>query len=361
MASTAVEDDGLSKADEALAARMQATAATAMATREGTQPVEKDLELDEKGRTLKNGMEEGLVLRSAAGQKFSADPKGGKSASYQAMSRTDKSEFRKQWCKDCFNEHVSVLKEKVQIEPKTKMAKMKMTSGRALIKREGAEAFERYASKCIELGPPYIEYDHMWERYNFGDVTKEYREEFTKKQQIIVRTSGDATSSNEPQPATAAATEGVAERRRINQTESGVPETPNKQPKQQGAPKDDKALACEANKLRTKIQGAQGSARQLQDFMKASPTEWEWANKTKLVAAAAALSDFSQTSTFVQTFILTGATPAFKASYKTDPILMRNEYSNFINKGSSLAQGLVKETNRLLAMSAADKKATSES
>ena len=367
----------LTLAEEAVNENVQAKVAAAMAGRvgAGAQPAAQEVPvaLDEKALALKDGITNGINLRCALGQKFTSDPMGGKNAVYQAMSRSDKADFRKKWCEDGYKEHIKIIKEKVTTDSKTKSSSMTMISGRALIKREGAEAFAKYADKCMKLGPPFVEWDPMWERWNFGDVAKQYLEEFTQKKEFRVQCTADAATTkstrqlptaeaNVEAPASGEGVVGGGKRRRLHDKQPGAPtvETPIKKVKNPpgAAPVDDKQLAVEAARLRAKAATAQGAARQIQDFMKSAPAEWEWANKTKLVNAQSVLADFLQQGTFVPAFTLTGATAAFRASYKNDPITLRNEYTNFTTKGGPLVVNLIKDTNRLLAMQAADKKAS---
>ena len=283
-----------------------------------SKPSEVDVQMDAKALALQDGMANGINLRCALGQKFAIDPQGGNSSIYMAASREDKAEFRKRWCEDGFNKHVQILKEKIIEERKTKLSSMKMASGRELIKREGLEAFLKYSEKCIAYGPPFVEWDSMWERWTFGDVTKMYTDTVSKLKRATLRETSDANQGANVENARAAGAAGnpkegqvetqpVPKRRRLT-TKGGLPPsggvTPQKLPKEKPpAIGDDKQASADATKLRNKIQQAQASARQIHECMKAKPQEWEWANKSKLVKAQEALAEFVQSDSFVTTYV----------------------------------------------------------
>ena len=341
-------------------------------------PATGDVQLDSKGLLLKQGAEDGISLRSPLGQKFGVAANGGKSDAYKAMSREDKAMFRKAWCKEALEEHVQVLKEKTMTKSRSKTSTMTMVSGRALILREGLPAFTKYAAKCARLGAPWIEWDSMWERFVYADITKEYRDRFEQAWKVTL-SEGDAPPESNTLPSGAGAAlpanagaalparAGVAppgdtlavgggpsnKRRRLNEKSNLA--TPLKET---STAKGDKAAALAASKLRAKIHAVQGTARQLQENIKTTPAEWDWANVSKLKQASTSLSEFLQSSSFVSSYVLLGPTAEFKNGYKNDPVTMRNEFNTFVSKGDPVATELSKETARLLAMHAANKKAT---
>jgi len=314
-----------------------------------------DVPLDVRGVELKTGAENGFGLKCALGQRFQTSATGGTTDAYKAMSRADKALFRKAWSQEEFDKHVKVLKERVVTKSRTKTATMTMVSGRALIAREGLVAFKKYAAKCSQLGAPWVEWDPMWERYTYADITKEYRDMFEQAWKVTLQ-ENSAESAGTPSPAppiTSIVPDG--KRRRVS-TKSNPP-TPLKEV---GAGKGDKEKAAAAAKLRMKIQTVQGTARQLQDNIKTAPAEWDWANLTKLKQASAALTEYTQSTTFISSYVLYGPAAEFKNRYKGDPVTMRNEFQTFVAKGEPVVQELSKEVSRLLAMHAANKKATAE-
>ena len=374
----------LTTEEEDIEAAMQKKVGAAMAVRGGTEsgPASVEVQLDQRALALKTGAENGIDCRCALGQRFSSDAKGGKSQAYAAMSREEKSEFRKRWCEGAYNEYVSILKEKAWTDEKIKRAKMKMISGRALIKREGIEAFQKYAEKCMNLGRPWVEWDPMWERWNYGDVEKEYENKFTATSKISIVTTGDRDESAKPAAGRgtiqrnnveATADNDGAKRRRLNakvppvsDTGNGGTATPLKEVKKGNgnnrgkSPGDDKSVGQDASKLRAKLAATQAAARHLTEVIKSTPHDWEWANTKKLSEAVKSLNEFCQASEFTSQFTLTGPTQQFKTQYKADPITLRNEYKSYMDHGAPLVSALQVEVNRILAMQAADKKARSD-
>ena len=333
----------------------------------GTPSMPSTPDLDAKGALLKRGMEQGVSLKEPLGQKFAVSKSGGQAPAYKAMSRDDKAAFRKAWCKDCYEEHLCVLRTKSMESSRTKLSTMTMVSGKALIKREGTTAFAMYAKKCQKLGPPWIEWDPMWERFNYADITKEYRDKFEQAWKVVVSDPSEKTEE-QPSPAPkAGAKDGVVEavaphnskRKRGNSADGGKPEN-NKELKGAKASSAMKQAEAAAVKLRAKIQATQGTSRQLQETIKQSPTEWDWANQSKLKAASAALTEFLQSTPTISSFFLLGNSVDFKKQTKSDPGSLRSEFSQFTSKGGPLEQDLSMETQRLLAMQAADKKARAD-
>ena len=346
--------------------------------------------LDATGKELKKGEEEGIDLRGAIGQRFSRSEAGGKSQLYQAMSRDEKANFRKQWCGDELQAHTKLLREKQVSHTKTKETSMKYESGKALIKREGITAFERYAKKCASLGPPWIEWDHMWDRYVYAEVTKELKERFEQAWRVKLmdapKDDDAAVDGADAQPASPAVATPPPKRLRL-QAKTPDPEpaatglavgkdqgTRKDAGKDQGTGKgagkgigkgaakgagknDDKATHANAAKTRTRIQSALGSAKHLLDVVAKSPEEWAWANTGVLQKATDTLDDFIKGDDFNQAFYLLGPSQEFKAQHKDDAHGMMVNLKKWSVEGETKCADVSKCTARLLAMNAASRKA----
>jgi hypothetical protein len=55
-----------------------------------------------------------------------------------------------------------------------------MVSIKEIIKREGAADAKKYIEKCAALGPPWLFWDPMWERYECMVMTRSHQDVFTK-------------------------------------------------------------------------------------------------------------------------------------------------------------------------------------
>jgi hypothetical protein len=331
-----------------------------------------DVELDNLGKLLQHGATEGLNLRGAVGQRFSRSDTGATSPLYKAMNRADKEAFRKQWCGTELDEHKELLRDKEKVNTKTKLTKMTYVSGTALIKREGITAFERYAKKCAALGAPWIEWDGMWDRYVYAEATKEMQERYDQVWRLKSRDNGPTDApplKDNADTDNAAAVTPAAKRKRIcskTPKEKAVaatkaPSAPGKGigkgTTQKAMTEDDKTCTTTATKLRSRIQTGLGSAKHLLDVAAKSPTEWEWANTGVLQKATDAMDDFVKTDEFFQAFYLLGISNEFKAQYKNDTHNMMVKFRSWNELGEPLCAAVSKNTARLLAMSAASKKA----
>ena len=128
---------------------------------------------------LRQASVESFAARGNLGVQFQRDEAGANSDEYKKMTgHKEKAEFRRRWAATRL-EKVVQSREREDEWKKVDTTKGDMVSIKELIKREGADA-KKYIEKCAALGPPWIFYDPMWERYECMVMTRSHQDIFTK-------------------------------------------------------------------------------------------------------------------------------------------------------------------------------------
>ena len=138
---------------------------------------------DHEGEGLEAKLQKASVgsfaARGSLGVQFQRDEAGANSDEYKKMTgHKEKAEFRRRWAATRL-EKVVQSREREDEWKKVDTTKGDMVSIKELIKREGADA-KKYIEKCAALGPPWIFYDPMWERYECMVMTRSHQDIFTK-------------------------------------------------------------------------------------------------------------------------------------------------------------------------------------
>lgn len=153
------------------------------------QPHEKETDGDNKSETEEAKKwrllaEEGVNIRSAAGQQFSRDPNGGKSAEYAGLTNAAKQAFRKEWAKQM---HTTVVKksEKEKSWRTIDSNKGSYEPFAIIVQREGGgpsglEAARNYVSACVRMAGPWISRNPMTKRDEYLYLKRCFVEEFSE-------------------------------------------------------------------------------------------------------------------------------------------------------------------------------------
>ena len=124
--------------------------------------------------------EEGVDPRSAIGQAFSRDKEGGLSPEYtKGLNRLQKAEFRKNYAR-MKAEAFSAQAEEITTVSHTDVSLGTYVSIAKLIRDEGVEACKIYLPKMAKLGPPWIRWDDLWERWEVVTLERSHKEEFKR-------------------------------------------------------------------------------------------------------------------------------------------------------------------------------------
>ena len=138
---------------------------------------------DHEGEGLEAKLQKASVgsfaARGSLGVQFQRDEAGANSDEYKTLTgHKEKAEFRRRWAATRL-EKVVQSREREDEWKKVDTTKGDMVSIKELIKREGADA-KKYIEKCAALGPPWIFYDPMWERYECMVMARSHQDIFTK-------------------------------------------------------------------------------------------------------------------------------------------------------------------------------------
>lgn len=134
---------------------------------------------DELRAKLQHASEKGVDPRGSLAGRFARDDAGGNNDEYKKLvGRKEKAEFRRRWAASRLKE-LTEVREREDEWQQVDTTKGEMVSIKELIKREGADA-KKYIEKCAALGPPWIFYDPMWERYECMVMTRSHQDIFTK-------------------------------------------------------------------------------------------------------------------------------------------------------------------------------------
>jgi len=140
---------------------------------------EEQHEFSKEEAALQQATIEGLDPRGPLGTRFQRDAEGGQNKAYKALAGNKaKADFRRRWATAQLQKVVE-SREREDEWKQVDTTKGEMVSIKELIKREGADA-KKYIEKCAALGPPWIFYDPMWERYECMVMTRSHQDIFTK-------------------------------------------------------------------------------------------------------------------------------------------------------------------------------------
>ena len=170
------EDDDLIEIMKTIEAEQQ-KATDELAKKE--QQKERNDEFTKEEAALRQATIEGVDPRGSLGTRFQRDAEGGQNKAYKALAgQKAKADFRRRWAKALLEKVVESREREDELK-QVDTTKGEMVSIKELIKREGADA-KKYIEKCAALGPPWIFYDPMWERWECMVMTRSHKDIFTK-------------------------------------------------------------------------------------------------------------------------------------------------------------------------------------
>ena len=170
------EDDDLIEIVKTIEAEQQ-KATDELAKKE--QQKERNDEFTKEEEALRQATIEGVDPRGSLGPRFQRDAEGGQNKAYKALAgQKAKADFRRRWAKALLEKVVESREREDELK-QVDTTKGEMVSIKELIKREGADA-KKYIEKCAALGPPWIFYDPMWERWECMVMTRSHKDIFTK-------------------------------------------------------------------------------------------------------------------------------------------------------------------------------------
>ena len=144
------------------------------------QQKETDDEFTKEEAALRQAIIEGVDPRGSLGPRFQRDAGGGQNKAYKNLAgRQEKADFRRRWAQAQL-EQVVESREREDEMKQVDTTKGDMVSIKELIKREGAADAKKYIEKCAALGPPWLFWDPMWERYECMVMTRSHQDVFTK-------------------------------------------------------------------------------------------------------------------------------------------------------------------------------------
>ena len=171
------EDDDLIEIMKTIEAEQQ-KATDELAKKE--QQKETDDEFTKEEAALRQATIEGADPRGSLGPRFHRDAEGGQNKAYKALAgQKAKADFRRRWAKALL-EQVVESREREDEWKQVDTTKGEMVSIKELIKREGGADAKKYIEKCAALGPPWLFWDPMWERYECMVMTRSHQDIFTK-------------------------------------------------------------------------------------------------------------------------------------------------------------------------------------
>jgi len=139
-----------------------------------------DDELSKEEAALQQATIEGVDPRGSLGPRFQRDAEGGQNKAYKALAgQKAKADFRRRWAKALL-EQIVESREREDEWKQVDTTKGEMVSIKELIKREGGADAKKYIEKCAALGPPWLFWDPMWERYECMVMTRSHQDIFTK-------------------------------------------------------------------------------------------------------------------------------------------------------------------------------------
>ena len=149
---------------------------------EGHAPPTVEVRDDENMTLYKSASEDRVDPRTMLGVRFSRDPEGAGSEDYNARKgRIARSEFRKAWAAQKYKVMVEEKLHTTTEHKKVDTSKGVYRSVKWLIKNEGVDDSKKYVDKCLMLGPPWYEWDAMWERLEFLVMEKSFKGVFTRR------------------------------------------------------------------------------------------------------------------------------------------------------------------------------------
>ena len=139
-----------------------------------------DDEFSKEEAALRQATIEGVDSRGSLGPRFQRDAEGGQNKAYKALAGNKaKQDFRRRWATAQLQKVVE-SREREDEWKQVDTTKGEMVSIKELIKREGAADAKKYIEKCAALGPPWLFWDPMWERYECMVMTRSHQDVFTK-------------------------------------------------------------------------------------------------------------------------------------------------------------------------------------
>ena len=141
---------------------------------------EEQHEFSKEEAALQQATIEGLDPRGSLGTRFQRDAEGGQNKAYKALAGNKaKADFRRRWATAQLQKVVE-SREREDEWKQVDTTKGEMVSIKELIKREGGADAKKYIEKCAALGPPWLFWDPMWERYECMVMTRSHQDIFTK-------------------------------------------------------------------------------------------------------------------------------------------------------------------------------------
>lgn len=126
----------------------------------------------------------GVNIRPAAGQQFSRDPMGSKSAEYACLSNAAKQAFRKEWAQQMYTKVVKTT-EKDKTWRTVDSKKGSYEPFAIIVQREGGgpaglRAAANYVAACVRMAGPWISRNPMTKRDEYLYLKRCFTEEFAE-------------------------------------------------------------------------------------------------------------------------------------------------------------------------------------
>lgn len=319
---------------------------------------------DEQIRSWQKMVDNGVDIRSAAGQRFSRASDGGLTAEYKNASRSEKSEMRKKWAQTQLN-NVLIGKEKSQTWKRVDVSKGVYLPFAKIWQEEGgdeagAEAALNYVQACAAMSGCWKKYNKMTKRLEWLYMRQEVHELFEESWRLYEQHYHDDTDAPiakkalPPLPAVAPATM-LALPPVPDPNAPPPPPTPAPGPKPKTPPKkiDKEPLeiaVAAAQSTKKLFQGVGSKAQIVLDNIQ-TKDEWAWAKgfyEKKLGIAMKPVTDSSGIG-FASTFL----TMDIKQARQLHPgSALRNECVNFSQKLNKPLEDLSKLINKLMKLHA---------
>jgi len=242
-----------------------------------------------------------------------------------------------------------------------------MKSIKAVLQAEGVEDTTKYVKQCAEMGPPWIEWDPMWERYNVMVMEKSHSEIFTKAWRLKEqRKDGNAPPAEGALPAEAGLPAPGSQRATGKAKGKGTkPEAaPKAGSKRVGVneietPDKKKVVTplAQANRSKTNYKAAVPGVQTLQAVIPPS-TAWSWAaneaTQKPMQNAKEMLDKAVSASAFAQLFL---SMPVGEVKKTHSEEQITNECGALVTLLDPLVRGLIHQTSQLVNMHASRSKA----
>ena len=161
--------------------------------------IDKNTEMRKLAAKWYEAAENGLDPRSALGQQFARDKKeGGLSPAYiNGVNRVQKAKFRADYAKMKGDRFEAMTSETTSWK-KVDTSKGTYRSIPYLLRTEGHDPCKIYLPKMAKLGPPWIRWDDLWERWDVLVLERSSSEIFTQAWELRKQWIASRGSSGTP-------------------------------------------------------------------------------------------------------------------------------------------------------------------